>query len=483
MNIKHMRHLLLFLMATLSFTNGYAEESESAATSQPGKRYLLDKVVAVIGGSSILLSDVTQTAAMIEEQYKKSGYTTERDTQEEALEEIMMQKLLYSQALIDSVEISSADIMMRVEQQISQMSDLAGGVKELESSQNMEVFNIREILRRRYEEQSYAQAMRSDVIGRVTVVPGEVERYYKSKDRDSLPLIGEQIRYAQITRFPSNIEDAKRRVRERLMGMREKIISGESRFTSLARMYSVDPGSSYRGGEMEPQPSSAFVSEFADALEGLQEGQVSEVVETQFGFHIIELIERRGDLFHCRHILLRPDYTTEEYMEPINFLDSLATKIRQDSITFERAALSYSDDASSKMNGGVVSNYDMLERYNAGAQYTVTKFLKEDFGEMGYKSLDDYNALQKLEKGEISNAFTTEDMLGNPISKIVKLVEVYPAHEASMEEDYIHLEGLALADKQQAVFDEWLQGRIASTYIYIDPEYRDIEFVNSGWVK
>ncbi len=481
MNIRYMRYLLLFLVSLISL-NSYA--LESGEQSQPTKRYMLDKVVAVVGGSSILLSDITDAAAMIEENYRRQGYTSNRSATDEALEELLMQKLLYSQGLIDSVEVSNVDIGTRVEQHIASMSESVGGIKELEKAQNMEIFNIREALRKSLEEQSYAQAMKSAVVGRVTIVPGEVEQYYKSKDRDSLPLIGEQIRYAHITRFPGKIDDAKRRVKERLLDMREKIISGESRFTSLARMYSVDPGSSYRGGEMEPQPSTAFVTEFAEALEMLQPGQVSEVIETQFGFHIIELIERRGDLFHCRHILLRPEYTTEELMEPIEFLDSLVIKIRQDSITFERAALQYSDDASSKMNGGVVSNHDMLERYNAfDAKLTVTKFLKEDFGNMGYKSLDDYNQLMKLERGEMSNAFTTEDLLGNPISKIVKLVEVYPAHQASMEEDYIHLEGLALAAKQAAIFDEWLTRHIAATYIYIDPEYRDAEFVHPGWIK
>ncbi len=491
---KYMRLLSIFLLSTLTLS-GYAQEAEP--TTQPTdteqsetvpsermKRYLLDKVVAVVGGSSILLSDVTEATKMIEERHRTQGYTSDREPREEALEELMLQKLLHNQALIDSVEISAGDIAVRVEQQIATMSSYVGGVKELEKAQNMEVYNIREILRRNLEEQSYAQAMHGEIVNKVTIIPGEVEQYYYSRDRDSLPLIGDQIRYAQITRLPGNLEDAKRRVRERLLEMREKIISGESRFTSLARMYSADPGSSYRGGEMEPQPATAFVTEFSEALIALQPNQVSEVVETQFGFHIIELIEQRGDLYHCRHILLRPEYTTEELMDPINFLDSLAIKIRQDSITFGQAAIQYSDDASSKMNDGVVSNHDMLERYNAyDAKLTVTKFLKEDFGAMGYKSLDDYNALEKLKKGEISNAFTTEDMLGNPISKIVQLVELYPAHEASLEEDYIRLEGLALTAKQQKVFKSWLADKIASTYVFIDPEYRDIKFDNIGWVK
>lgn len=479
---RYVRSMLLLLVMTTLCVSSYADQSEESAV--PTKRVLLDKVIAVVGGASILLSDIDETAAAIDAKYRRQGYTPERSVRDEALEELLMQKLLYTQGMIDSVDVSQSQVAMRVEEYVESMSAAAGGLKELEAEHNMGIFNIREVLRRRIEEQSFASAMRSSVVDKVTIVPGEVEQYYKSKDRDSLPLIGEQLRYAQITRLPGNVEEAKRRVRERLLGMREQIINGESRFSSLARMYSVDPGSAYRGGEMEPQPSTAFVAEFADALESLQPGQVSEVVETQFGFHIIELIDQVGNLYHCRHILLRPEYTTDELMEPINSLDSLVNLIRKDSLTFEKAAYDFSDDASSKMNGGIVSNHDILERYNASdASLTVTKFLKEDFGQMGYKSLDDYNELMKLQKGEVSNAFTTEDMLGNPISKVVKLVEVYPAHEASMADDYLRLEDLALAAKKEEVFEKWLTRHIASTYIFIDPDYRDAEFENPGWVK
>ncbi|MFI3269149.1 MAG: peptidylprolyl isomerase [Rikenellaceae bacterium] len=455
-----------------------------SATEGGVRRVLLDRVVAVVGNSSILLSELDAATMMLEERQKSEGYTSGRDTRTMALEQLMTQKLMAMQAQIDSVEISLTDIASRVEDQVSAMRDEAGGVRELEESQNMEIFNIRSTLRSRMEEQAYAQAMRGSVVGKITIVPGEVEQYYKSHDRDSLPLIGEQYRYAQITRFPSSIDDAKRRVRERLMGMRERIIGGEAKFTSLASMYSVDPGSAYRGGEMEPQPATAFVGAFADALAQLKAGQISEVVETEFGYHIIELIDKKGDLYHCRHILLRPDYTVDELMEPINFLDSLAGQIRRDSVTFEAAAKLYSDDKSSKMNGGIVTNHDLLQRYNAyDAKLTVTKFLKEDFGARGYKSIDDYLALSKLSEGGVSEAFTTEDMMGNQMAKLVKLVEVYPAHTASMEEDYIRLEEMALAVKQDRIFREWLNRHIDAMYVFIAPEFRSLKFENSRWVK
>ncbi len=466
-----------FMLAIVSM-NSYAD------TVDAPRRVILDKVVAVIGSSSILMSEVTTYAKQLDLQQRHEGYTSDKEQMTQAMEGLMTQRLLATQARIDSVDVNLSDISVRVEQQIEMMRDEAGGVVELEKQQNMEIFNIRDVLRRRLEEQAYAQGMQMDVIRDITVVPGEVERYYKSSDRDPLAMIGEQYRYAQITRFPASMEDAKRRVKERLLEMRERVINGTIKFSSLAQMYSVDPGSAYRGGEMEPQPSSAFVPEFAEALESLNPGQVSEVIETQFGFHIIELINRKGTIYHCRHILLRPTYTTEELMEPINFLDSLANVIRLDSISFERAAQLYSDDAPSKMNGGVVTNHDLLERYNANdAKMTVTKFLKEDFGARGYKSLDDFTELSKLKVGEVSPAFATEDMIGNNLSKIVKLVEVYPAHQASLAEDYIHIEGLALVDKQNRVFGEWLNKCIDATYIYIDPDMRSMKFENPRWVK
>ncbi len=451
--------------------------------AQP-RKVMLDKVVAVVGGSSILHSQVSEYAAQIVAQRRQRGYTSDRDPMNESLETLLSQSLLYNQALIDSVEINTTDIALNVESMVSQMAEEAGGIRELEKQHGMAVFNIKSKMRQQYEEQYYAQSMRQQVIGKVKVIPGEVESFYNSKSQDSLPLIGEQYVYAHITKFPESIEEAKRRVRTRLMEMRQRVISGETRFDALARMYSVDPGSAYRGGEMEPQASNAFVEPFAVALEQLQVGQVSEVVETEFGFHIIELIDKRGNLYHCRHILLRPVFTDTELLQPSKFLDSIASLIVSDSLTFELAAKTHSDDKSSKMNGGIVSNHDLLERYNmSDAKMTVTKFLKEDFGNRGYKSIDDYMALKDMKVGDISKAFPTEDMVGNKLSKIVKLVEVIPEHRASLAEDYLRIEEMALSEKQNRVFEEWLSKRIDAMYVYIDPDFRSGEFENKHWLK
>ncbi len=456
-----------------------------AATGVRAQRQvMLDKVVAVVGNSSILYSEVADYGRRLVEQRRAAGYTTDRDPMNEALEALMMQKLLFHQAQIDSVEIDLSGIQGRVEEQLQLMIDQEGSIPALEAKYHMAIFNIREQLRQNYQEQSYAQAMQNQVTSKVTIVPGEVERFYKKTSRDSLPVIPDQYVYAQITKFPKTIVEAKRRTRERLLELRNRVMSGDAKFETLARMYSVD-GSAMRGGEIEPSPLAGLFQVYADALAELKPGQISEVVESQAGFHIIQLIDKRGNLYHSRHILLRPTYTFDELSESLRELDSLADLIRKDSITFEKAAQLHSDDALTKMNGGLVTNHDILERADAmDVNYTQTKFLKEDFANDGFhKPYVDYLALSRLKPGEVSDAYQAEDVMGNQLSKIVKLVEIVPAHKASLENDYIRLEELALNIKREKEFEAWLDRKIAGMYVFIDPEFRDGEFENKNWVK
>lgn len=473
------RKIMLVAMLAIGFQLVNMEVS-----AQQRRQVMLDKVVAVVGGSSVLHSELVEYSEALVQQRRQMGYTSDRDPMDEALEALLEQKLLYNQALIDSVEANASDITSRVEAYVQALVAEEGGIAELEAKEHMPIFTYREMLRQRYEEQAYAQAMKAQVVGKVTVVPGEVERFYKRIDKDSLPMIGEQYVYAHITKFPSSLKEAQQRTKERLLDMRERVITGKTKFSVLARMYSLD-GSAMYGGEMEPMPAAYFVRPFAEALEKLKPGQISEIVETEFGFHIIELIEKRDNLYHCRHILLRPTFTRDELMEPAEQLDSIARLVRLDSLTFEEAALRFSDDASSKHNGGIVSNTDVLERMGVydGARMTATRFLKEDFSAQGGKSLDDYAALMRLKVGEVSDSFQTTDLMGNQMSKIVKLVEIIPAHVASLEDDYIRLEEMALQQKQDRVYREWLNDKIMSMYVYVDPEYRSDSFENKNWIK
>jgi peptidyl-prolyl cis-trans isomerase SurA len=236
-----------------------------------------------------------------------------------------------------------------------------------------------------------------------------------------------------------------------------------------------------RGGEYPPGPLESLTPPFADALSKLKPGQISEVVETDYGFHIIELIdEPKNNLYHYRHILLKPTYTNDELLAPNRFLDSLSQVIRGDSISFEEAAKQHSQDDMTKMNGGLVTNHDLLMHYNAGnVKYTATKFRREDFG----ARQQDYMNLITMKVGDVSSAFVATDIKGDVISKIVKLLEIIPTHSASLEEDYLNIEEMALTDKKNRVFDEWMKEKIDGQYVYIAPDFREGEWEYPNWVK
>lgn len=442
------------------------------------QQVIVDKIVAVVGNSAIYYSDVTETADRLVQQRREMGYTSDRDPKNEALEQLMLQKLLYHQSQVDSVDVSRAEVAVPVENMIQNMIAEAGSIAALEAQEHKAVFDIRETMMQQYVEMQSAQSMQQTIRSKVTITPGEVELFFKSQPQDSLPIVPEQYVYAHITKFPPSMDDAKRRVRERLLDMRERIISGKASFATLARMYSED-GSAVRGGELEAMSLDGFVKPFADALEKLKPGQISEVVETEYGFHIIQAIERLpNNTYRCRHILIRPYYTPTELAESDRLLDSLANLIRCDSITFEKAALEHSDDVYSKQNGGLVSNHDILEAQQAyEASLTQTKFYKE------YLMPADYNAIRRLKKGEVSDAFQTTDLKNNQLSKIIKLVDVIPSHTATLDEDYLMVEEAALEDKKNREYNKWLEERIDAMYVRIEPEYREGEWEHDNWVK
>lgn len=473
MSFKRIFTGALLLLSVVASTSSFAQKQQ----------VMIDKVVAIVGGSSILYSEVREYAMMLVEQRRAEGYTSDRDPMNEALENLMRQKLLYNQSLIDSVQVGG-DVATYAEQRLQAMIQEEGSIAKFEEKQHMPIYNFREILRQRLTEQEGARAMQNHVIEDVVVTPGEVENYYKSLAEEDIPLVPEQYVYSHIVRYPDSQEEAKQRTKERLLEMRERIISGKSTLPILARTYSVDPGSAMRGGEYPPGPLEQLTPPFADALAKLKPGQISEVVETDYGFHIIELIdEPKNNLYHYRHILLKPTYTNDELLAPNRFLDSLSQVIRADSISFEEAAKKHSQDDMTKMNGGLVTNHDILmsNPSYANVKYSNTKFTRESFGDG--KSLQDYAAISSLKEGEVSGAFMTADLKGNELSKIIKLVKVIPTHTATLEEDYLTIEEMALNEKKEKAFREWLSEKIDGIYVFIDPEFRDGEFEFPNWVK
>ncbi len=461
------RILILAVALVAALSTGVAQQQVVIA----------DKVVAVVGNSAILYSDVVDYSKQILAQRQEQGFTSDRDPMSESLEGLLMQKLLYNQALIDSVEINLDGVAAQVDARVDAMISRAGSISALEAEYHKPVYEIKADMRRLAEEAQYAQAMQGTIMNKVTITPGEVERFYYGLRSDMLPIVPEQYVYTQITRFPSSTTQAKQRTRERLLEMRERIVNG-SRFDMLARMYSMDPGSALQGGEMDFATLDTYEKPFGEALGKLQEpGQVSGVVETVYGFHLIQLIEKKGELYKCRHILLRPSFTDFELADDIKFLDSLANEIKEQKITFEEAAKQHSDDKYSKQNGGLVTNHEMLELYGANdTSYSRTAFYKEDLGR-------DYNFMRSLKPGELSQPFQSQDMRGNTLTKVIKLIEIIPAHTAGLANDYLQIENIALQDKQQREFMKWLNKKIESMYVRIAEDMDTSEFENKAWIK
>lgn len=462
------RSLILYTLVTLilggTYTKSYAQD-----------KFIAEQIVAVVGSSMIMLSDLESTANEIAEQRKSEGYTSDKEPMCEALETLLMQKLLANQAQLDSLEANVGSIENNIEQHVNNLIEQHGSIKALEAVYKKPIYQIKDDLKSRYVDMQLAQMMQMNIQQGVSIIPSEVEKFYRGTSKDSLPMIPEQYVYAQIILYPPSIEDAKLRTRERLLELRERIMKGD-KFNILARMYSQDPGSAVRGGEMEPTPKEGFVKPFADALDKLKPGQISEVVETEFGFHVIELLERKGNLLKCRHILMRPEFTQEEILVSSRKLDSIANQIRKDSITFEKAAAQFSEDKFSKYNGGLVSNHEQVEMYQADAKATSIRFFREDLG-------PDYQYIRGMKVGDVSESYQTQDMKGNQMSKIIMLKEIVPSHKANIKEDYSKIEEIALANKRQKIYSEWLKKKMAAMYIKIDDRFLNCDFDNKGWIK
>ncbi len=435
---------------------------------------IAEEVVAVVGSSMILWSEVDRMQETIVQQQIEQGRTSNRDPRCEALEQLLMQKMLANQARLDSLQIDLSYAIELVEAEVNRLIEQHGSLRAAEAALRKPVFQIRDALREQYEEMMLAQNMERTMRGKTTVIPSEVERFYRRADRDSLPMVPDQYVYAQIVMYPPSMEDAKLRARERLLEMRQRIIDGQS-FATLARVYSQDDVSSIRGGEMDFMPAAGLVRPFAEAMQKLRVGQISPVVETEYGFHIIELLEVRGAEYRVRHILLKPEFTPDELNATSLKLDSIAGLVRAGEITFEAAALQYSQDDFTKYNGGEMTNREVVELTGGMARATTNRFFRDEL-------YGDYPALSQLKPGEISPSYQTQDLRGNQQVKVVMLKEIVPAHRADIDGDYGAIEDMAIAEKQNREYEAWLRTKIAAMYVRIDPKYTGCDF-EYDWVK
>ncbi|MCD8165575.1 MAG: peptidylprolyl isomerase [Bacteroides sp.] len=435
-----------------------------AVNSVYGQDNIVDEVVWVVGDEAILKSDIEQERTRI--QY--GGIRMEGNPICVIPEQLAVQKLYLHQAVIDSIEVSEAEVLQRVEMTTNEYLNQIGSREKLEEYFNMSMTQIREHMRENIRQGITVQKMQQKLAGDIKVTPAEVRRYFNSLPADSIPFIPTQVEVQIITMEPriplAETEDVKKRLRE----YTERVVSGESEFSTLARLYSEDPGSYLRGGELGFMGRAELVPEYANVAFNLQDSsKVSKIVESEFGFHIIQLIEKRGDRINTRHILLKPKVSEEDLIEATNRLDSIANDIRNQKFTFEEAASVLSHDKDTRNNNGLLPN-----PYTGTSRFELAELPQEIA-----KVVDNMNV------GEISNAFTMINDKGKEVCLIVKLKTKINGHKATITEDYQRLKDILVSRRAEEKLHNWVLEKQKNTYVRISDNWKDCEFQYPGWIK
>lgn len=426
---------------------------------------LIDKTIAVVGNEMISLSQLEQEILYM----RMQGMYSDKNMRCEQLERMMDSKLFLMQARIDSLSVNQEMVNSSLEQRMAQIQTNFGGDDEVEKFYGKPIYKLRQEWRQQLEDMTLTQQMQQQIASSIPeLTPHDVKKYISETDPEDLPMVPVKYQLSQICIYPDR-ENANLAVKEKLLSIRERIINGE-KFSTLARIYSEDPGSARKGGELGMASKSIFWPAFSDAAMSLKPGVISQIVETPDGFHIIEVLEKKGDMFNARHILIKPSYTDQDRQKAFATLDSLKTEIQNDAVTFELAAKFYSQDAQTKTNGGQMADP------NTGSSYFEIDQLKPQ----------DYAAIKDLKEGEISEPVESKDNEGrdgNTVYKIIRVDKIIPAHTASFDNDYSDLLEEARAKEQNAAIDEFIDGKIKTTYIVIDPLFKNCEFSRDGWNK
>jgi peptidyl-prolyl cis-trans isomerase SurA len=439
--------------------------TNTPVSAQVYKGGLIDKTVALIGNDMIQLSAIESEAQMMLFQ----GVPSDKNLRCQVLEKMLVQKLFLTQARLDSLTASREMVEQNLNQRLQEVMTKLGGEKATEEYFKKPMYKIREEWRETLTDLSLVNNMQSEVAKKAPeLTPSDIEKFYKKLPKDSLPIISTQYQYSQIVLYPEK-EAAVMAVKERLIEFRERIMKG-TKFSTLATMYSQDPGSASRGGELGMASKQLYWSQFSDAAMALKAGQVSQIVETPDGFHIIQLIKKEGDMFNARHILLKPMYTTTDKDKAFKTLDSLRNLITSDSLKFEQAARRFSQDQKSFVNGGVVADE------NTGSVYFEIDQLKPA----------DHAILKSLQPGEVSAPFESRDnegREGNLVYKIIRLDKIIPSHTATFKDDFSVLQEMAKNESINKALDAFIKQKQATTFIKIDPMFENCPFEREGWIK
>lgn len=426
----------------------------------PGKikaqEQLIDQVVAVVGKNIILESRLEASYLQFRETGNIQG--TAGSIKCYFLDSLIYENIFLNQAELDSVIVSDEEVEQRIDQRLNQFIQYFGSKEKLEEQYGKTIIEIKDEMREMVKDQMTVDEVRKKILGDVEVSPSEVKAFYKKTPSEALPLINTQVEIAQIVKMPPVSAEQKVIVKEKLREIHRRVINGES-FAVLARLYSEDPGSASRGGELGFYGKGELYPEFENAAFRLNEGDISEIVETPAGYHIIQMIEKKGDYVNVRHILLQAKVSPVDLYAAKMELDSVATLIRNGTMTFEEAALKFSDDPG-KTNGGLVIN-------------TMTGSTWFEMNELDPQLSF---VIKDLQIGDLSNAVPMKTDEEKDAYRLVMLKGRTEPHRANLENDYYIIQGMALMEKQKEMEAEWVERNIKNAYIRISDRYKDCPF-------
>ena len=432
------------------------------------QKNVIDEVVWVVGDEAILRSDIEKRRMEYGSQVKGNPYCV-------IPEQLAIQKLFLHQAVIDSVNVTDEEVNQYVENDLNEKVLMAGSKEKLEEYMKMPMVQIREELFDMYKGELTAMRMREQLTEEVKVTPAEVRRYFKDIPEDSLPLIPTQVEVQILVLQPRIPQTEIERIKNLLRDYAERVNNGSTSFSTLARLYSEDPGTARQGGEMPYMGKAELDPGFANVAFSLTDTKkVSKIAQSEFGYHIIQLIDKRGDKMKCRHILKRPEVAQADIDSALVVLDSIVSDIRNEKISFEDAVRYASDDKDTRNNRGIVSNI------NRETGDTSPRF---EMSELSALSPELARTVESLEIGEISKPFTMINSKGKTVCAIARLKNRSLAHRASITEDFQVMKNIVRNKKGEETIRNWIKEKQKSTYIRINPDWRDCEFQYDGWIK
>lgn len=428
---------------------------------------VIDEVIWVVGDEPILKSDVE----MMRMQGLSEGISFGSDPDFSIPEQIAVQKLFLHQAELDSIEVSETEVASSVNQQINRWIEMAGSQEKLEEYRKQSINEMKNDLHDEFKNQQMIQQMKQKLVKDIKVSPADVRAYFHNLPEDSIPFVPTEVEVEILVNAPKIKQSEINRVKDELREFTDRVNKGETTFATLARLYSEDPGSARQGGELGYTGRGVLDPAFANVAFNLTDPKkISKIVESDFGYHIIQLIDKRGDKINVRHILLKPKVSQDEITAAEHRLDSISNDIKAGKFTFEQAATFLSDDKDTKNNQGLMSNNT--------ADGMTSRFQMKDLPTEVARVVD------TMKVGEISQPFQMINSKGKDVVAVLKLKSRTPGHKATITEDFQVMKNVVLNKERDKALHDWVVDKIKHTYVRMLPQYRDpSKYEYQGWVK